>query len=73
MGNPKKMIKVMTVTTVVVAVLATLSGVTMMVNASWVNILATACSVISAFTAMLQLLLVKQAYIGYKDPDEDEE
>ena len=45
----------------------------MMVNASWVNILATACSVISAFTAMLQLLLVKQAYIGYKDPDEDDE
>ena len=37
MGNPKKMIKIMTVTTVVVAVLATLSGVTMMVNASWVN------------------------------------
>lgn len=72
MGNPKKVIKVMTVLTILAAVLASISGVTMIANASWINILATACSVSCAFIAMVQLLLVKQAYIGYKDPDEDE-
>ena len=73
MDNPKKIIKIMTVTTIIAAILATVAGVTMMANASWINILSTACSVTLAFIAMLQLLLVKQAYIGYKEPGEDDE
>ncbi len=72
MDNPKKVIKIMTVTTVITAILATFAAVTMIANASWINILATACTVVSAFITMVQLLLVKQAYIGYKDPEEDE-
>lgn len=72
MDNPKHVIKIMTVTTVINAILASLAAVTMIANASWINILATACTVVAAVITMVQLLLVKQAYIGYKDPEEDE-
>jgi len=70
MENPKRVIKIMTVTTVIAAILASVCGVTMMANATWVNIISTACSLTCAFIAMAQLLLVKQAYNGYKDDSE---
>lgn len=61
----------MTIMTITATVLATFSGVTMIANASWINILSTVCSLTCAFIAMVQLLLVKEAYKGYKDPNDD--
>ncbi|MBQ1270294.1 MAG: hypothetical protein IIW34_07720 [Clostridia bacterium] len=67
-----RIIKIMTVMTIIAAVLGTLSGVSLMANASWTNILSTACTLTCAFIAMVQLLLVKEAYRGFVDPDEEE-
>lgn len=69
--SKKKIINVMTIMTITATVLATFSGVTMIANASWINILSTVCSLTCAFIAMVQLLLVKEAYKGYKDPNDD--
>ena len=67
-----KIIKIMTIMTIIAGVFGTLSGVSLMANASWTNILSTICTLTCAFIAMVQLLLVKEAYRGFIDPDEDE-
>lgn len=71
MDNPRKVIKIMNITTIIVGILAIVCALTMFVTAGWINILAATCCVACAFIAMVQLLLVKQAYIGVKDPDDE--
>ncbi|MEA4920983.1 MAG: hypothetical protein VB078_08700 [Clostridiaceae bacterium] len=69
--SKKKIINIMTIMTITATVLASISGVTMIANASWINILSTVCSLTCAFIAMVQLLLIKEAYKGYKDPNDE--
>ncbi len=70
--SKKKIIKIMTVLTILASVFGTAAGISMIANASWTNILACLCTVANAFIAMVQLLLVKEAYQGYVDPDDEE-
>ena len=70
--SKKKIIKIMTVITILASVVGTAAGISMIANASWTNILACLCTVTNAFIAMVQLLLVKEAYKGYVDPDDEE-
>ena len=70
--SKKKIIKIMTIMTILAALFGTLAGVTMFANASWVNILATICTLCNAFIAMVQVLIVKEAYRDYVDPEDDE-
>ena len=67
-----KIIKIMTIITIIASICGTAAGISMIANASWANILACLCTVTNAFIAMVQLLLVKEAYKGYIDPDDDE-
>ena len=70
--SKKKIIKIVTVITILASVFGTAAGISMIANASWANILACLCTVTNAFIAMGQLLLVKEAYKDYIDPDDEE-
>ena len=60
--SKKKIIKIMTVITILASVFGTAAGISMIANASWANILACLCTVTNAFIAMGQLLLVKEDF-----------
>ena len=70
MNNHRKTIRIMTILTIISAIAASVSGVTMMASATWINIISTVSAVTCCVIAMIQLLLVKEAYHGRKDEEE---
>ena len=70
MNNHRKTIRIMTILTIISAIAASVSGVTMMASATWINIISTVSADTCCVIAMIQLLLVKEAYHGRKDEEE---
>ncbi len=69
--SPKTIVKILTVLTVSCGLLATAAIVTMIGSgADWMELATGSLAVICAYICIVQLLFVKQAYRGYKDPDE---